>query len=171
MIQSWIRRMAKIKGKSRSIQDLFRKYVRSHRVFVDIAEQRAIVLMPEQESAWRVMFGLQRLLAERQLLRFEYLVNRDEAARPDWTKLSDVESRIEGGWSEVEEGELAHASRHYAKLSESIRMFRSKLNAENLDAQLKFLQEDSHYRRARFDLGDNARMVGKEFDLALGKGK
>jgi len=171
MIKSWIRRMTRIEGESRLIRDSFQKYVRSHREFVDIAEQRAIVLMPEQESAWKVMFGLQRLLAERQLLRFEYLLDRDESARPRWAKLSDIESRVEGGWSETEEGELLRASQHYAKMSESINAFRGKLNAQNLDAQLQFLQEDSHYRRARFDLGDNARTLGKEFTLAISKGK
>jgi hypothetical protein len=170
MIPNLIHYWFNVRRRPAVIRDIFRKSVRSYETFLDRAEQRANVVVPEEyRLAWRNAFGLQRSLKKRQLLRFEALVRRDRDAQTGWTQLDDIAERLDTGWSEAEERDLLRTSRRYADVARSIEYYRGEFKPEMLQTHRQTLEQDSQYLEARNGLADRARANQERMKALLHK--
>lgn len=140
------------------VRDIFRKSVRSYELFLDLVEQRANAVVPEEcKLAWQNAFGLQRSLKEREILRFQALVIRDRDAQIAWTQLDDIAKRLDTGWSEAEERDLLQTCRHYAEVARSVEYYRAEFKPDVLGTHSQMLDQDPQYSYARNALAARAR--------------
>lgn len=149
------------KNRAAAVHDIFIRYLKSYRIFIDHAERRAIKVSPETMHASQVAFRLQRLLNERQTLRFKYLFASAKFDASKFRTLSSIEERIDAGWSETEEAHLMQNVPSYKEAAREIDDLKAKLDPAALAKRRTTLEQDSRYQDARQAL---AKRVSKLMD-------
>ena len=147
------------KNRAATVHDIFIRYLKSYRIFIDLAERRAIKVSPETMRASQVAFRLQRLLNERQTLRFKYLFASAKFDAVKLRTLSSIEERIDAGWSEAEEAHLMQNIPSYKEAAREINDLKAKLDPVALAERRTILEQDSRYQDARQALAERARKL------------
>jgi hypothetical protein len=147
------------KKRATVVYQTFRDYLGSYREYLQIAERRAVELLPERKLAWQTVFRLQRLLNERQTLRFEYLFGRGKFDEVTWKSLSSIAERLDGGWSEVEEADLKENLSSYRDASQRIERIQANWDSNLLGDTSRVLDQDLQYSDARRALAERTRSL------------
>jgi hypothetical protein len=88
-------------------------------------------------------------------MRFEHLIGSDPLAIVSLKSLSDIEERINKGWSDIEEEKLSKDNSAYAENLKEIAACRAALDGPALDGPLLAVQHDLEYIAAREALRKN----------------
>jgi hypothetical protein len=154
-----LRHFTGTKNRAAKVHDIFLKYLKSYRTFVDLAEKRAIKVSPETKRASQVAFRLQRLLNERQTLRFEFLFTSKKLEPLEMQTLSSIETRIDAGWTEAEESDLMLNFSSYKNIAREINDLNAAMDPGALARRRAVLEKDSKYLEARLALAERARKL------------
>lgn len=139
------------------VRDTFRKSQASYSEFLDVAEQRALIVWPDYKLAWQNVFKLQRLLKQREEMRFAHLLQACNLDCSLFETLDDLAARLEAGWSEAEEIAMRECNAHYGEISREIGDIRSKWDPSAVGESTRTLEQDLTYRAARLALADRAK--------------
>lgn len=155
--QMLIQYLLGLKSRRTIVRDTFRKSQASYLEFLEVAEQCALRVSPDHQSAWQNVFKLQRLLKQQEGIRFTHLLHTRNLDCSLFETLDDLAARLEAGWSEAEEAAMQECSVSYRQISQEIADIRSKWNPHAVDEPTRLLQQDPKYQTARLALAARAR--------------
>jgi hypothetical protein len=140
-----------------SVQNLFRESNNSYREFLNIAERRAIEVLPDYRLVWQNAYRLQNLLLSRTHLRFEYLKGNRQLDSVTSRSIASIEERLDKAWTVAEEAKLKERLPLYREISCEIDDIKSKWDPLAISAEMiSALERDSEYRKARIALSEGA---------------
>jgi hypothetical protein len=139
------------------VRDTFLKSQASYLEFVDVAERCALRVSPDYKFAWQNVFRLQRLLKEREDMRFEHLLHACNLDCSLFETLDDLAARLEAGWSEAEESTMQQCNARYTEISQEIGDIRSKWDPHAVGESTRTLEQDPKYLAARSALAKRAK--------------
>jgi hypothetical protein len=145
-----------LRSRETMVCDTFRESQASYLEFRDVAQQCALRVSPDYKLAWQNVLKLQRLVKERQTMRFTYLLQTRDLDCSLFETLDGIAERLDAGWSEAEEIAVQECNAHYGGISLKIADIRSKWNPHALDESFQILEQDPKYRAARLALSDRA---------------
>jgi hypothetical protein len=88
------------------VRDIYRKYLKSSRNFMQLAEQRAIEVSPDQKPHLLNCFRLQHLWAEQRSIRFQHLLKSKSCDCALFKSLDEISQRLDKDWSAEEDSVL-----------------------------------------------------------------
>jgi hypothetical protein len=129
------------------LSEAFRQLIEAMRQFLRIAEHCSLKGWPDRTAAIRTAFRLQRLLNEREALRFEKLMGKPEQMH--WDSLTRFEERLRTGWSQADEAKMQDGSLVYRDVGREIEECQASMDADALDGPFQAVQRDPDSCRAR----------------------
>ncbi len=139
------------------VRDTFLKSQASYLEFVDVAERCALRVSPDYKFAWQNVFRLQRLLKEREHMRFEHLLHACNLDCSLFETLDNLAARLEAGWSEAEEFTMQQCNARYTEISREIGDIRSNWDPHAVGESTGALEQDPKYLAARSALAERAK--------------
>jgi hypothetical protein len=149
-----IQSLLSFKSRHALVRDTYLKDMKSTREFMNLFEQRAILMSPDQELVLRNCFRLQNLLIDQCLIRFKCLLKSKSLDCAVFNSLDELDQRLDKNWTAADEEVLNKSNSHYTGICQEIADIWSKWDAESLTEPLKVVEQDPRYRAARVAIAD-----------------
>jgi len=155
--------------RSTALGEVFRKYLRSKRTFLDVAERCSLKgwpdLKPQIVNAWE----LQRLFNEQETLRLEYWLSVGDPKKGSWTSVSSISRRLLRDWDHIEERTLADSNVRYREIAAEIARRQAALDSDAIREPFDAARRDPEYAAALLSMQGTLRDLDAQ--LATGNGE
>jgi hypothetical protein len=150
-----------------ALRDIFRQYIEAKREFGAIAERCLLKGWPDRKTAIQSTSRLGNLVAETELLRFEYLISAVPLDATVLKSFACIFERIDKGWRDSEEVALRAKNPTYQDVSrelEAAEAAKAALDPTALDGPFAGARGDPEFRNAFASLDKKHRQLEEQLE-------